>query len=119
MPKVLIIDDDVDILAALAMTLQSEGHTVRSAGNGREALDALQAGFRPDVIVLDLMMPVMNGLELLEVLRADGRWSNVPVVVVSANRGYSHEDLGVVRMLRKPFELDDLFGAINAATAAA
>ena len=115
MARVLVVDDDIDILTALTMTLQSEGHAVYAARNGEEALRVLERGDRPDVVVLDLMMPVMNGFELLDVLRADPRWARLPVVVLSANRGYSHEDLGVLRMLRKPFELDDLFAAIAAA----
>jgi len=116
MARVLVVDDDLDILTALTMTLQSEGHAVHAARNGEEALHALERGTPPDVMVLDLMMPVMNGLELLEVLHADHRWSRLPVVVLSANRGYSHEDLGVLRLLRKPFDLDELFSAISAAT---
>jgi two-component system response regulator MprA len=118
MGHVLVVDDDPDILSALVMTLQTEGHAVHAARHGQEALEALEGGLRPDVVVLDLMMPVMNGFELLDVLRRDPRWSNLPVVVLSANRGYSHDDLGVARMLRKPFDLEELFSAISAATAA-
>ncbi len=118
MGHVLVVDDDPDILSALVMTLQTEGHAVHAACNGQEALEALEEGLRPDVVVLDLMMPVMNGFEVLEVLRKEPRWSSIPVVVLSANRGYSHDDLGVVRLLRKPFDLEELFSAISAATAA-
>jgi two-component system OmpR family response regulator len=111
----MVVDDDPDIRAALSMTLQTEGYGVHVCEHGREALDALEAGARPQAILLDLMMPVMNGLELLDVLKSDARFRGIPVVVISANRGYTKDDLGVLHMLRKPFELDDLFEALNAA----
>jgi CheY-like chemotaxis protein len=114
--RVLVVDDDPDILTALSMTLQTEGYGVHACRHGREALDALEGGLTPQAILLDLMMPVMNGFELLQVLKADARWEGIPVVVLSANRGYSRDDLGVLGMLRKPFELDELFAALAAAT---
>jgi two-component system response regulator MprA len=112
----MVVDDDPDILIALSMTLQTEGYGVHACRHGREALDALEGGLSPEAILLDLMMPVMNGLELLQVLKADERWARIPVVVLSANRGYSRDDLGVLGMLRKPFELEELFEALALAT---
>lgn len=113
---VLVVDDDQDIRIALQECLDAEGHEVASSANGVEALELLQNGLRPDVIILDLMMPGMNGLEFLEALRRDARWSRVRVIVASANRGYSPEDLGVEAVLRKPFPLDDLCGAVMGGT---
>ncbi len=112
----MVVDDDPDILTALSMTLQTEGYGVHACRHGREALDALEGGLRPQAILLDLMMPVMNGFELLQVLKSDARWEDIPVVVLSANRGYSRDNLGVLGMLRKPFELEELFAALTAAT---
>jgi two-component system chemotaxis response regulator CheY len=112
---VMIVDDDEDIRSALRLCLERDGHEVVPCEHGRAALDRLVEGDLPDVIVLDLMMPVMNGFELLQVLKQDPAWSRIPVVVVSANRGYSGDDLGVSRILRKPFDLDDLVHAISGA----
>ena len=109
----MVIDDDADLRAALGFCLDSEGYDVQLCMNGRDAIDRLDFGVHPQAIVLDLMMPGMNGLELLEVLRGDPRWSSIPVVVVSVNRGYSAEDLGVAFMLRKPFELPDLISVLQ------
>ncbi len=111
----MIVDDDADIRAALAFCLHSEGYQTQLCMNGRDAIDRLDFGLRPDAIVLDLMMPGMNGLEVLQVLRSDARWSAIPVVVASVNRGYSAEDLGVAAVLRKPFELKELVVALEVA----
>ena len=111
----MIVDDDADIRAALGFCLNSEGYQTQLCMNGRDAVDRLDFGLRPDAIVLDLMMPGMNGLEVLQALRADARWAAIPVVVASVNRGYSAEDLGVSAVLRKPFELSDLIVALEAA----
>ena len=112
-PTVMVIDDDSDLRAALGFCLQSEGYDVQLCMNGLDAIDRLDFGVHPQAIVLDLMMPGMNGLELLAVLKADPRWSAIPVVVVSVNRGYSAEDLGVALVLRKPFDLPDLISALQ------
>lgn len=111
----MVIDDDSDIRGALGFCLHSEGYEVQLCMNGRDAIDRLDFGMHPQAIVLDLMMPGMNGFEVLDALKADPRWASIPVVVVSANRGYSAADLGVSAVLRKPFELHDLIRALQAA----
>jgi len=110
----MVVDDDPDMRRALTACLDAEGYEVELCEHGRDALERLELGSRPDVIVLDLMMPVLNGLEFLEVLHNDERWSGIRVIVVSATRGYSQEDLGVHCSLEKPFQLEDLFEAIEA-----
>lgn len=109
----MVIDDDSDIRAALGFCLDSEGYEVQLCMNGQDAIDRLDFGLHPQVILLDLMMPGMNGLEVLAVLKHDPRWAGIPVVVVSVNRGYSAADLGVAAVLRKPFELSDLISALK------
>ena len=111
---VMVVDDDADIRSALGICLSSEGYRTTACADGREALDQLERGERPDVIVLDLMMPRVNGFEVLQALRANERWAEIPVVIVSANRGYTAEDLGAASILRTPFELDDLIAALTA-----
>ncbi|MEW5848633.1 MAG: response regulator [Myxococcota bacterium] len=90
-PSVLLVDDNVDLLEGLQEVFEGEGWRVRTACNGRDALDVLHQGPVPDVIVLDLMMPVMAGPEFLAARRGVEQLRAIPVVVVSA----AAEELGV------------------------
>jgi CheY-like chemotaxis protein len=115
---VLIVDDDPDIRDAVGECLRYEGYDVHSAADGRDALDRLEYGLRPAVILLDLMMPVLNGFDVLEALKSRPEWKSIPVVIVSANRGYQAEDLsGAVSILRKPVNVDRLLAAVERAVA--
>jgi CheY-like chemotaxis protein len=97
---ILIVDDDADIRDALSEALRAEGFDVHEAKNGVEALDGI-AIHQPDLVLLDLMMPEMNGWEVLRTLRESG--DDVPVVVLSALAGQTTE-----RFLPKPFSLEQL-----------
>ena len=115
---VLIVDDDPDIRDAVGECLRYEGYDVHSAADGQDALDRLEYGLRPDVILLDLMMPVLNGFDVLEALKSRPEWKSIPVVIVGANRGYEAEDLsGAVIILRKPVNVDRLIAAVEQAVA--
>jgi len=115
---VLIVDDDPDIRDAVGECLRYEGYDVHSAADGRDALQRLEFGLKPDVILLDLMMPVLNGFDVLQALQARTDWKDIPVVVVSASRGYQAEDLvGAVSILRKPVNVDRLIQAVEQAVA--
>ena len=115
---VLIVDDDPDIRDAVGECLRYEGYDVHSAADGRDALERLEYGLRPAVILLDLMMPVLNGFDVLEALKSRPEWKSIPVVIVSANRGYEAEDLsGAVSILRKPVNVDRLLAAVEQAVA--
>jgi CheY-like chemotaxis protein len=83
MPHVLIVDDDCDGSEAVARFLRRAGHQIECVPNGREAMRALLES-KPDAVVLDVRMPEMDGLTLLEVLRSYLRWSHLPVIVLSA-----------------------------------
>lgn len=109
MSKVLIVDDDDDIRETLSEIIAIEGYQAISAANGREALDLLMDGVAPCVVLLDLMMPVMNGWELLEALRQDDKLSAIPVVAITAGR--SSAPLAD-HTLRKPLETGDLLDLI-------
>jgi CheY-like chemotaxis protein len=113
--RVLIVDDDYGIRDALGQILADEGHQVASASNGREALDRLRQGDRPCVILLDLMMPVMNGWEFIDRQRHDEELAVVPVVVISADARVSEKAtaLGVSGFLEKPIDLDRLLDAVE------
>jgi len=111
---VLVVEDDAEVRSAVAEILELEGFAVDTAVHGQQALDKLRSGMAPNVLLLDLMMPVMNGLELLEHLRVETELRAPPVIVLSANRGYEAEDLGVAAVVRKPFDVDALVGNIAA-----
>jgi len=109
---VLVVDDDPDTLGALSSWLDEEGFTVLTAANGIEALQRVQ-DHAPDVIVLDLQMPVMSGREFLQVWRSTMPAASIPVVAMSAyQQELAAEDLGVQAFLSKPFSLSALTRAI-------
>jgi two-component system response regulator CpxR len=105
--SVLVVDDDEAIRQVIAEVLRDEGYDVVCAENGAQALRELQKENRPDVMLLDLMMPVMSGWEVLEELQASDALSRIPVVVVSAMCAP-----GVSEHLAKPIDLDDLLSIV-------
>jgi DNA-binding response OmpR family regulator len=113
-PRVLIVDDDDDIRDILSRVLTQAGYEVRLATNGREGL-VLVGSIAPDLIILDLNMPVMNGFEVLGALRANKDWARIPVLVVTAVAGYTASHLGVRGTLLKPFNIIDVQAAVRLA----
>jgi CheY-like chemotaxis protein len=111
--RILIVDDDDIIREALQMALEDAGLTVRTAHHGRAALETLDA-WRPDLILLDLMMPVMDGWSFREAQRARPNAAHIPVIVLSAARGLSEiaDALRPVQVIPKPFELEEVIGAV-------
>jgi DNA-binding response OmpR family regulator len=109
--KVLVVDDDPAIQRVLSQTLQLEGHDITIAGDGQEAIDKLD-GYLPDVVILDVMMPRMNGYEVLTKIRSDQRTANLPVILLTAKS--SIEDVwqgwhaGVDYYMTKPFDVEEL-----------
>jgi len=88
--SVLIVEDDPTIAAALGRFLDNAGYETTAATNGKEALDVLQQGVRPSVLLVDLMMPLMSGWELIECLNRDDTLSQIPVVVIEILCRYTH-----------------------------
>ena len=111
---VLVVDDDQDIRETLQELLEQEGHEVATARNGLEAL-ALARRERPAVILLDLFMPVMDGLEFRRVQLGDAELSTIPVVVVSAAAGIEDRisQLGVAGYLEKPVRIELLLDTVT------
>jgi CheY-like chemotaxis protein len=109
---VLIVDDDEDIRDAIRQALEDEGYEVADAANGREALELLQTGPIPALILLDLMMPVMTGEQFLLEQRQRPALAQIPVVVLSANDRIKEkaELFHAAGYLRKPVTLDVLLG---------
>ncbi len=111
-PMVLVVDDDDDIREATAAILASEGYRVVGASHGKEALAVLKNGAQIGAIVLDLKMPVMDGIELRKLLRKDPAFAHIPVVVVTAG-GKAPKDLGVDLVLDKPYPAEALLAAVE------
>jgi CheY-like chemotaxis protein len=117
MARVLIVDDERCLQEAIASLLIAEGHDVALASNGREALDQLSA-WRPDLVLSDVMMPVMDGGQLLSAIRSNGAFRDLPVILMTAAPDAVK---GVVRdapLLRKPFMIEALTEEINRALVA-
>jgi len=114
--RVLIIEDDVDIREALIGILRDEGYLTDGVGNGLEALDHLRAPRRtpPCLILLDLMMPVMNGWQFRAEQQQDAGIAKIPVIVISADSSVKQksEALGSAGFLKKPIELDALLEVV-------
>jgi CheY-like chemotaxis protein len=114
---ILIVDDDSDVRSALSELLEEEGFSVEAAPNGQEALARLRTGkLHPAVILLDLMMPGMDGWDFRSEQMRDPRLADVPVVIVSAS-GFSRESIRTqfrpAAYVEKPIEKDVLLGAIR------
>jgi len=111
----MVIDDDHDIRATLGALLEDEGYRTVLAKNGREALQLLRGGLIPRAIVLDLMMPVMDGWSFRAEQRIDPDLRDIPVVVLSASAVGTNairNQLGISECLRKPPQVDELLDVL-------
>ena len=87
--KALIVDDEPDILELLQYNLVKEGFEVRTADNGKRALEVARA-FQPNLILLDIMMPVMDGIELCKKMKNDIQYSHIPIILLTAKNSISY-----------------------------
>ena len=113
MPKILLVDDDVGIQETLQLFLENEGYTVALASNGKMALELLRSEPLPELILLDLMMPVMNGWEFLEIRSHDERLLRVPVILMTAS-AVTEAMKAANDVLSKPFRLERIANSIRA-----
>ncbi|RKU38671.1 DNA-binding response regulator, partial [Candidatus Poribacteria bacterium] len=114
---ILAVDDDIDILELIQMSLTAEGFDVITANDGMSGLEKARA-YSPDLILLDLMMPVMDGFEVIGKLRTDEQTRAIPVIMLTA-RAQTHERVqglhaGADDYVTKPFDLDELTARIEA-----
>jgi CheY-like chemotaxis protein len=111
---VLVVDDDPAIRGLVADALRVEGYVVDLAAHGREALDAMRAR-RPATIVLDLMMPIMDGFSFMEACHQEQLCNDVPIVVISAAQDALRRmyEVPVNACIAKPFDLDDLVRTVG------
>lgn len=111
---VLIVDDDRELVDGLRMVLERQGYKVIQAHDGHQGKQAIY-GMRPDLVILDMMMPRMGGYPVLEHFR--DKKEAPPIIMITANEGSRHkayaEYLGVVEYIRKPFALEKLMDAVN------
>ena len=116
--KILIVEDDADILALESRILGTLG-SVQTARDGVEALALMQRGFTPDVVVTDIMMPRMDGLQLAKQLKSDPKTSRIPVVILTAKTRpqdvIAGINSGARHYLTKPFTAEQLIGKVSKA----
>jgi CheY-like chemotaxis protein len=112
MKTVLIVDDEPAILETLASVLEDEGYRCLRAEDGKEGLAAV-AQERPDLVISDVMMPGLDGREMLRAMRADPQIRDIPVIVMSAARGLPDIDrLDHDAFLPKPFDIDNMLETV-------
>lgn len=121
LPKILVVEDDADLLHMIKTMLAAIGE-VTLAKDGMEALDLLKTGFKPDVIVTDLMMPRMDGLTLAKTLKDDPSFDNLPLVMLTAKSGpmdmITGINAGARHYVTKPFKAADLIDKVKKALVA-
>mgnify|MGYP002651590294 CR=1 FL=1 len=115
--KVLLVDDDLDLQDIIKGALELEGYEVLVASNGKEALNMLKEqkdNVEIGCIILDLMMPVMDGTEMLDLLRKDPKWSNIPVIISTAKGTVDKSDVEKSQaVIKKPMKIETLYDVIE------
>src|SRR5689334_23968337 len=116
MPKILIIDDDVTITELLKFLVKMEGHVPTTVNDSTKAIE-IASSVNPDLITLDLMMPGLTGFELCKLLHEDPKFSNTPIVIVSAKDDSESKEqamqAGATDYLTKPFGMDEFLNKIK------
>ena len=114
--RILIEDDEEDVVTTLQFTLEKEGYQCLTAYDGKEALDKAKRE-NPDLIILDIMMPKMNGYEVSRLLKFDERYKHIPIVMLTARTQAKDKeigrDTGADVYITKPFEMDDLVSTVH------
>jgi CheY-like chemotaxis protein len=110
--KVLVVDDDQDNREMLAEALEADGYFAAAAPNGAEAITLLEGGLDPDLILSDLMMPVLSGWDFIETLKRTPSWRSIPVVVLCGLAPEQRGKLQVDDAFEKPTDLTKLLSRI-------
>ena len=113
---IVVADDDPDILNIVSMSLEAQGYNVHKAVNGQEAVE-LSRQHHPDLIIMDMMMPVMSGYEAVQALKADDSTSAIPIVGLSAKAMSTDmeraTDAGIDGYITKPFRIAQVLSVIE------
>ncbi len=116
MPKILIVDDDITITELMKALVKMDGHEPTTVNDSMQALEIANA-LQPDLITLDLMMPGLTGFELCKLLHDDPKFTNTPIIIVSAKDDSESKEqakqAGATDYLTKPFGLDEFLNKIN------
>jgi len=116
--KILIVDDEKDICKLISMNLATRGYSTNKAHSGAEALEAIKKE-KPDLIILDVKMPNMDGFEVLKRLKANPDYARIPIIMLTVKKGPTFVDKGVTLgadfYLDKPFTFDNLLSFIKVA----
>lgn len=121
MARILVLDDDQDILRIIQLRLEKNGHTVVGVSSPQKALELVLAGELPDIVVLDISMPEISGIEVLQTLRVGFGMERLPAIFLTARRKEEDVEAGQAlgaTYLTKPFVASVLFKAIDSALAA-
>jgi signal transduction histidine kinase len=110
---VLLVDDEHDIREVFEAVLRYDGYEVLSCSDGQQAMDLLRRGARPDAIILDLMMPVMDGWQFRVAQKADPALASIPVIAVSADRTAKAAAIAADVYLGKPVDVNALLAALD------
>jgi len=109
MATILIVDDEQPVRQFLVAAFEDEGHQVVEASHGRHALSLISSGStRPDLVISDVMMPLVGGVELCRTLKADPLTADIPIVLMSAAYPRASTGAGADAIIGKPFDLDTL-----------
>ena len=118
--RILVVDDEPDIIKVVVFRLKKAGYKIVEVENGKEALDALRHGEKIDLVLLDLIMPVMDGYQCCRALKADADWKDIPVIVLSAESGQDIREkakqLQADDFIVKPFDTETLIAKIRKLT---
>ena len=116
MATILVVDDEPDLVEIVRFRLEREGHTILSAADGPTGLVAAFTR-HPDLVILDVMMPGIDGFEVLRRMKSEPRMANIPVVMLTARTDYSAKATAweeyAQTYVTKPFDLDELTAAVN------
>ena len=119
--KILVVDDEPNIVKMVESRLKANGYEVIIAYDGQEAIEKVKSDM-PDLIVLDLMLPKIDGYKVFGVLKQDEKYKNIPIVMLTARAGYEDikrgMELGTIAYVTKPFKAEVLLGIIAGAVGA-
>jgi len=114
--KILIVDDEQDIVETMKFILEAQGYTCFCAYNGEDGLNMAKE-LMPNLIILDVMMPKINGYKISRLLKYDNKYKDIPIIMVTARSQEQDkligEETGVNEYISKPFELDDILTAVK------
>lgn len=112
--KILLVDDEPDFLSVIRMRLSKAGYDVVCAHHGKDALDKIKLR-HPDIIIADVMMPVMDGVDLYQELKSNENTRDIPIIIMTVKDKLeeSFRAVGIENFVAKPFEIEDLLGKIE------